>query len=202
MTDRPSDRQAALDEVSRLAAGSAPLAATEVDALLRAAAGGDAGALEDLVSHHLWLVRDAVLARKDSGVTVADLFQEGSAGLVLGLQRHLASDGAAATLSRTLREAVEEELDRAEALEREYRAEEARWVADSESFAAAEGRLRLEKGRPPTTGDLALQLGWDEEHVDRVREMVTRAQAAHDVDLLSIISELDDSVGAVDDEGG
>ncbi len=188
----PAARRAALDEVRRLAERTPPLREAAVADLLGAAAGGDPLALERLVAHHLWLVRDAVLARPTAAVPVADLVQEGSAALVVGIRRHIAEASPAAQLTATLRRDVDRELDQAEAREREVRAEEARWVADSDVYAAAEVRVRRERGRPPTTGELAVLLHWEEERVDRVREMVTRAQAAHDVDLLAIIAEVGD----------
>jgi len=196
---RPS-RRAELEELRRLVERNPPLDGARLADLLAAAASGDSAAMERLVAHHLWIVRDALLAHPRTMVPVPDLVQEGSAGLVLGLQRHLAEGDPADRLLETLGRAVDREIEDAEAREREVRAEEARWVADSEVFAAAEARLRREKGRDPTTGDLAVLLHWEEERVDRVRETVTRAQAGHDVDLLAIIAELEGETS--DGDGG
>lgn len=204
VTDGAQDRggrRAALDDLRRLASSHPPLDDAATAALLRDAVGGAAAATELLVAHHLWLVRDAVLALAPSNVPVADLFQEGSAGLVLGLQRHLAAGGTAAGLAGALRDAVDRELADAEAHERDARQEEARWVADSEVLVGAQLRLRREKGRDPTTGEIAVLLHWEEERVDRVREMASRAQSSHDVDLLAIIAELEEDGSMDGDEG-
>ncbi len=178
-----------------LAAQYPPLSEPDAAALLRQAAGGGeagAAAVARLVAHHLYLVAEVVAGQTDLPLPAADLFQEGALGLASGLEQFLATGAGVDRLVAHLRRAVADQIAAAVARELEARSEEARWVADGERLALAEAHLRHTKGRPPTTGELALRLGWEEERVDRLREAVSRAQAAHDLELLETLSVLDE----------
>ena len=183
-------------ELRAMVADHPRLSPSAVATLLTAVAGGGdaaAAAVAQLVAHHLYLVVEAVADLPDPPLPEADLFQDGALGLASGLQQFTATSAGADQLAAHLRRAVADEIAAAVAREVEARREEARWVADGERLAMAEAQLRQTGGRPPTTGELALRLGWEEERVDRLREAVSRAQAAHDLELLETLSELDDA---------
>lgn len=179
-----------LDAIAAQVRSYPPLPLDEVDTLLRRTheTGGNAAAAE-LVRHHLSVALDAALQRKDQGLDVGDLYQEGSIAVVTAVEEYAQRRGAAAELRAYVERVVALHLDAA--LEREAQEREAgeAFVRDAQSYELVEVDLRHRLGRAPTSLELAAALLWSVEHVETVAEMLSEARALHDESLLPFLDD-------------
>ena len=181
-----------LDALAAQARSHPPLPDAEVDALLRRIHGGDGAAAATLVRHHLGLVLDAALERRDQGLEVGDLYQEGSVAVVTAIDEYARRGGDASGLRDYVRRVVALHLDAALAREAEEKAAGEALVRDAQRYELVEVDLRHRLGREPTSTEMAATLQWSAERTEAVAEMLREARALNDESLLPYL----------DDEGG
>jgi RNA polymerase sigma-B factor len=157
---------------------------------LRAAAGGDAKARERILALHLPLVDDAVGSRRNESLGAADLYQEGTVGLLRAI------DGFAAAerddFEAYAREQIAFHMDLALAAENASVREARELVEAAESFERAEQELRRRHhGAAPSDKQIAERLEWSEPRTAEIREMVAAARRRHDEEMLAFVDPED-----------
>jgi DNA-directed RNA polymerase sigma subunit (sigma70/sigma32) len=190
------DETAALRNLMREAAATKPLQPGEQDRLLQAAAGGDGASQERLVAAYLPTVVRLAAARSDQGLSVPDLVQEGSIGLVQAV-REFAGSGepdfeafAEAHINLQLAAAIESEA----AAVRDAQL----LVTAAEDYARTEVILRRTLEREPTESELAEKLEWTVDRLRYVATVVAEARRRHDEELLAFIDP--ETLGLDDDD--
>jgi DNA-directed RNA polymerase specialized sigma subunit len=181
-----------LDALAAHARAHPDLSAEAADHLIGAAGGGDRHARETLVEHSLGVVLNAAVARRDRGVEVIDLYQEGSMAAVIAVEEYVGRRGSGSQLSTYVRRVVEGHLDRVVAAEQAAAEAAARLIQDTRLLEAAALHLRDRAGRPPSETELAAALQWPAERVERIAGLLATARELFDAD---IVQYLDDSDG-------
>ncbi|HKF76040.1 MAG TPA: sigma factor [Candidatus Dormibacteraeota bacterium] len=153
--------------------------------LLEAAGSGDRVAQQSLTRAHLDWVTAAARERAGRGLSEADLFQEGTVGLIEAIRAFDASRRA--DFETFARESVAGRME--EALQAEERAvqDSQRLVQAASDYAAAEMALRRELQRGGTAVELAQKLEWSVERVREIAQMVDDARRRHDEELLQYL---------------
>jgi DNA-directed RNA polymerase sigma subunit (sigma70/sigma32) len=198
MGSRPASSEpdeAAVRDLLRQAQ-AAPLGDEEETRLLEASAGGDRASEDRLVAAHMGTVVRLAESRRDQGLSVPDLVQEGSLGLVEAVRTFAASG------ERDFRKFAElkvgQQMDAAIAAEAAAVREGELLVAAASDYERTELLLRRELGRAATEKEIAEKLEWTVERTRYVAEVVAEARRRHDEELLEFIDpdaiDLDDSV--------
>ena len=176
---------AALRALNEEIQAATPLSPSEEKVLFERAASGDKGSQDRLVAAHLDLVIRLAAARGEQPLSVAELVQEGSIGLVEAV-RSFAPSGDA-DFPAFAEPLINEKIDAAIALE-------AASVRDAELLIAAAtdyGRtallMRRELGREATEAELAEKLEWTVDRTRYVAQVVADAQRRYDEELLAFI---------------
>lgn len=180
---------AALRALSEEVQAATPLSPSEQKVLFERAASGDKGSQERLVAAHLDLVIRLAAARGEQPISVPELVQEGSIGLVEAV-RSFAPSGEA-DFQAFAEPLINETIDAAIALE-------AASVRDAELLVTAAtdyGRtallMRRELGREATEAELAEKLEWTVDRTRYVAQVVGDAQRKYDESLLAFIDPAD-----------
>lgn len=193
---RSSGDDAVLRDVRKQARLSPPLDAAEERRLLELAARGDKPSQERLVAAKLEMVVRLAEARDDKGLSVPDLVQEGSIGLVDAVQSFLRSG--APDFDAFAERKVGEQMDAAIAAEAEAVRDGELLVAAANDYERTELLLRREIHRPPTASEIAEKLEWTVDRTQYVASVVAEARRRHDEELLEFIDpdaiDFDDSV--------
>jgi len=150
-----------------------------------------------LVRHNLAVALDAALERRDRGVDVGDLYQEGSVAVVTAVDEYARRGGEPAGLRDYVRRVVDLHLDAAVEREAEEKAAGEAFVRDAQRYELVEVEMRHRLRRAPTSVEMAAALEWSVEHAETVAEMLVEARALNDESLLPY---LDDGDAAGDDE--
>lgn len=171
-----------------------PLPGERVAALLVAArAPNGAAARDELIHHHLDIALAAATERRDRGVEVIDLYQEGAIAVTVAMTEYVsrsdAPEGLRPYVERVVATHCEDVLEAAKV----ERARLAALVRDAELFELAKVRLAGEFGRAATSIELAAELGWTEERVDLVAEQVAAAEAAFDAEIVPFLEDEDEA---------
>jgi DNA-directed RNA polymerase sigma subunit (sigma70/sigma32) len=191
--------EAVLREVRKQARLSPPLAAAEERRLLELAAQGDKQSQERLVAAKLTMVVRLAEARNDKGLSVPDLVQEGSIGLVDAVQSF--SRSGAQDFDAFAEQKVGEQMDAALAAEAAAVRDGELLVAAANDYERTELLLRRELHRPATTAEIAEKLEWTVERTQYVASVVADARRRHDEELLEFIDpDAIDFDGSVDGE--
>lgn len=179
--DAPDALAALIDEVAHLA----PLRPGEQEALLVKVRAGDVRARQRLLESHLPIVLAAAIARPDRGLSIGDLFQEGSLGLVAAIGE-FAGRGSEAfekfileRVDACLEDALREEVEAVKA--------ERALIVGAEDFDRVEMMLAKELRRKPTDLEIGTRLEWDAARTAQVREIVDEARRQHDAEILSLL---------------
>jgi len=193
------DDAAALRDLIRAARNLGPLGPGEQERLLRAVAAGDQASEDRLVAAYLPTVVRLAAARTDEGLSMPDLVQEGSIGLIQAM-RTFAPSGepdfarfAEAGISAQLSSAIEAEA----ACVRDARL----LVTAAEDYDRTEVVLRRELDREPTEKELAEKLEWTVERTRFVAQVVADARKRHDEELLAFIDPADIDLDEPDLDG-
>ena len=185
---------AALQDLVRHVQLTRPLQPGEEQTLLERAALGDRPSEDRLVAGHLAMVIRLAGSRGDQGLSVADLVQEGSIGLVEAVR---AFAGSGAQDFASFAEArVGAQMDAAVEAEAAAVRDAHLLVNAATDYERTEILMRHELGRPPTDPELAEKLEWSVERTHYVAQVVADARRGHDEELLTFIDpeaiEIDD----------
>jgi DNA-directed RNA polymerase sigma subunit (sigma70/sigma32) len=163
-----------------------PFGAGEQETLLERSALGDRASQERLVAAHLALVISLAEARGVQGtLSVFDLVQEGSIGLVEAV-RSFAGSGQA-DFKRFAEERVAAQLDAAIAAEGAAVHDEALLLAAATDYERTQLLMCRELRREPTATELAEKLEWTVDRTLYVAQVVADARRRHDEELLAFI---------------
>ena len=185
-----------LRDLMREAGAQKPLQPGEQERLLKAAAGGDQPSQERLVAAYLPTVVRLAAARAEEGLSVSDLVQEGSIGL-LSAVRDFAGSGerdfapfAESRIAGQLSRAIDEEA----AAVRDAQL----LVTAAEDYTRTEVILRRTLQREPTEKELAEKLEWTLDRLRYVARVVEEARRRHDEELLAYVDP--EALAIEDDE--
>jgi DNA-directed RNA polymerase sigma subunit (sigma70/sigma32) len=195
-----SDRNIELEtELRAQARQYARLTPAEEQALLGQRDGDGA---DSLVQHNLDLVVKQAESHAGRGLSFADLYQEGTLGLVDAVRAY---DGQGdfrefASLHIGL------QMDSLIEVEAHARREEEALLADCRALDLVEIELRHRLGREATADELGAGLDWPAERVARVRVALDEARAENDVATLpflddAILTDLADELERDGDDG-
>jgi DNA-directed RNA polymerase sigma subunit (sigma70/sigma32) len=189
----PSGVDTRLDSLAAQVRARPPLPLEKVTELLgRARRDGDDQARAALVEHHLGVALDAALAHADSGVDVGDLYQEASVAVVTAIGEYAARNGDPAGLQAYVRRVVELHVEAAVQREETQRQTCEAIVAETRLLDAAEVEMRHRLGRDASVIELAAVLGWSEERVTVIGDLLHEARARYDESLLPFLEDLDE----------
>ncbi len=179
-----SDAASLRDLIEEIKAAT-PLSASEEKVLFERAAAGDKGSQERLVAAHLDLVIRLAAARGEQPLSVPDLVQEGSIGLVEAI-RSFAPSGDA-DFQAFAEQLINEKIDAAIALEAAAVRDAELLVAAATDYERTALLMRRELGREATQAELAEKLEWTVDRTRYVAQVVADAQRRHDEELLAFI---------------
>ena len=187
---------AVLRDVRKQARLNPRLGAAEERGLLELAARGDKASQERLVAANLAMVVRLAEARDAKGLSVPDLVQEGSLGLVDAVQSFSRSD--ATDFDAYAEQKVGAQMDAAIAAEAAAVRDGELLVAAANDYERTEILLHRELHRAATAAEIAEKLEWTVERTQYVASVVADARRRHDEELLEFIDpdaiDFDDSV--------
>jgi DNA-directed RNA polymerase sigma subunit (sigma70/sigma32) len=176
---------AALRELIHEIQAATPLSPAEERSLFERAALGDKGSQERLVAVHLDLVIRMAAARGEQPLSVPDLVQEGSIGLVEAV-RSFASSGDS-DFPRFAARLIDEKIDAAIDAEAASVRDAELLVAAATDYERTELVMRRLLGREATEAELAEKLEWTVDRTRYVAQVVADARRRHDEELLAFI---------------
>jgi RNA polymerase primary sigma factor len=162
-----------------------PLGEAEESELLARLANGDGPSRTRLVAAKLAMVIRLAEARRDRGLSEADLVQEGSLGLVEALRTFDGTEAAAFDAFAERR--VGDQMDAAIAAEAAAVRDAEQLVAAATDYERVEALLRRTLQRAPTELEIAQKLEWSLERTRYVAQVVLEARRRHDEELLAFI---------------
>jgi len=172
-------------ELRQQARTTPSLGAGELEALLERSARGDRVSQDRLVAANLRMVIRLAEARQEGGLSVPDLVQEGSLGLVEAVRTFATegnSDFAAFAESK-----VGAQMDAAIKAEAAAVREGEQLVAAASDYERVEIMLRKTLRRAATEAEIAQKLEWTVERTRYVAQVVDDARRRHDEELLAFI---------------
>ncbi|HKC20581.1 MAG TPA: sigma factor [Candidatus Dormibacteraeota bacterium] len=176
-----------------------PLDVSEEGRLLEKSAAGDRPSQDRVIAAHLTMVIRLAEARDDRGLSLPDLVQEGSLGLVDAVRTFTGSG--ARDFSAFAEQKVGAQMDAAIGAEAAAVREGELLVAAATDYEKTDLLLRRELHRPPTENEIAEKLEWTVERTRYVAQVVADARRRQDEELLEFIDpEAIDFDGAVDGE--
>ena len=182
---QPDGDDTALRDLRRQAKQSRPLPADQLRDLLERSALGDRASQERLVNASLAMVIRLAEARGEGGLSVPDLVQEGSLGLIDAIQTFATSG--ASDFAVYAENKVGEQMDAAISTEAAAVRDAELLVAAANDYERTELLLRRELYRDPTAGEIAERLEWTVERTQYVAQVVADARRRHDEELLEFI---------------
>lgn len=189
---------ALIRELRHQAGAAGRLADGEEAALLVQSGHGNKQSQSRLVASRLAMVIRLAEDRRERGLSVADLVQEGSVGLVEAVQSFAASGES--DFSTFAEHKVVEHMDAALAAEAAAVREAEQLVAAATDYERTETLLRRTLQRTPTDSEIAVKLEWSVERTRYIAEVVADARRRHDEELLSFIDpdavDIDDVIDA------
>jgi DNA-directed RNA polymerase sigma subunit (sigma70/sigma32) len=180
-----ADDAAALRELVREARLNGPVSAGELRLLLERSAIGDRASEDRLVAAHLNMVIRLATEREERGLSLSDLVQEGSIGLVEAVRSFRV--GSELDFSQFAEEQVGVYMDAAIATEAAAARDAQLLVTAATDYERTEVTMRHELHREPTVVELAEQLEWTVDRTRYVAQVVADARRRHDEGLLAFI---------------
>ena len=159
-------------------------AADERDLLQRVP---DARATESLVEHNLDLVVTQAEAHLGHGLPFADLYQEGTLGLVDAVGAY-SGQGEFREFARLH---IGLQMDSLIEVDTQARKESDEDVADVRTLDMAQVMLRRAQGREATAMELQKSLGWDEGRLERIERMLDLARERNDAATINFLEASD-----------
>jgi RNA polymerase primary sigma factor len=188
------DDLVALRDLVRQARMAPALEPGEQETLFERAALGDATSQERLVSLNLTMVIRLALERGEQALSVPDLVQEGSIGLVEAVRTFAHSDES--DFARFADSKISAQIDAAIAAEAAAVRDAELLVAAATDYERTQLLLRGELQREATEQELAEKLEWTTERTRYIAQVVAEARRRHDDELLAFIDpeviDLDD----------
>lgn len=175
----------ALNDIVREARTAKPLSGAEQDRLLHQAALGDKGSQERLVAAHLDLVIRLAEARGEQSLSMLDLIQEGSIGLVQAVRSYVESGEG--DFVRFAEQHINAHMDAAIAADATALRDAELLVAAATDYERVQLAMRLELGRTPTEDELAEKLEWTVQRTRYVAQVMAEARRRHDEEMLEFI---------------
>lgn len=195
--ERPTnDGQAAaeLNALIRSARSAGALAPGEETKLLQRAALGDRTSQDRLVAAHLERVVRLAATRSEQGLSVPDLVQEGSIGLLEAVRTFV--DSGESDFAKFAEARIAAQMDAAIAAESAAVREGELLVAAATDYERAELVMKRELHRDPTATELAEKLEWTVDRTLYVARVVADARRRYDEEMLALIDpeaiDLDD----------
>jgi RNA polymerase primary sigma factor len=193
-----ADDAAALRELVREARINGTLTAGEQRLLLERSALGDRSSQDRLVAAHLDMVIRLAMERGEHGLSVSDLVQEGSIGLLEAVRSF--EVGGAKDFMAYAEERVGASMDAAIATEAVAVRDGQLLVAAATDYERTEMTMRHELLREPSIVELAEKLEWTVDRARYVAQVVADARRRHDEGLLAFIDPGLVEVDVDDDE--
>ncbi len=176
-----------------------PLREGEEATLLEQSARGNGQSQSRLVAANLGMVIRLAEARVEHGLSVPDLVQEGSLGLVEAI-RSFAGNGAG-DFAAFAEKKVGEQMDAAIAAEAAAVRDAEQLVVAATDYERVEVVLHRALGRAPNEAEIAEKLEWSVERTRYVAQVVAEARRRYDEELLAFIDpDAVDAEDIVDDE--
>jgi RNA polymerase primary sigma factor len=172
-------------DLMRQAEATRPLRPREQELLLERAGMGDKASQERLVEVNLGLVIRLAAERGGRGLSLPDLVQEGSIGLVQAVRSFDGSGQSEFESFAAL--SIGAQMDQALAVEAAAVREAELLVTAATDYEHTELVLRRELEREPTERELAEKLEWTVERTRYVAQVVADARRRHDEELLEFI---------------
>ena len=148
---------------------------------------------------HLDLVAVAARERAARGLSVADLFQEGTVGLLEAIDQFPSSDRD--DFETFAREHVARRMDLALGDEERAVQDGRMLVQAAEDYVQAESSFRSELGRSASDVELAEKLEWSLKRTREIGQIVADARRRHDEELLPYLDAADIDLDAlIEDE--
>jgi RNA polymerase primary sigma factor len=183
-----------LQTLTRGARSAAPLAKSDQAALLMRAALGDRSSQDRLVAAHMDRVISLAAARGEQALSLADLVQEGSIGLLHAVRTF--ADSGQADFTTFAEARIAAQMDAALAAEAAAVREGELLVAAATDYERAELVLARILRRTPTPAELAEKLEWTVDRTLYVANVVADARRRYDEEMLAFIDpqaiDLDD----------
>ena len=176
-----------------------PLREGEEATLLEQSARGNGQSQSRLVAAKLGMVIRLAEARVEHGLSVPDLVQEGSLGLVEAI-RSFAGNGAG-DFAAFAEKKVGEQMDAAIAAEAAAVRDAEQLVVAATDYERVEVVLHRALGRAPNEAEIAEKLEWSVERTRYVAQVVAEARRRYDEELLAFVDpDAVDAEDIVDDE--
>jgi RNA polymerase primary sigma factor len=195
--ERPDDAHndaAELRTLIRQAGSAEAFAPGEEAKLLQRAALGDRASQDRLVAAHLDRVVRLAPTRDEQGLSIPDLVQEGSIGLLEAVQTFV--DSGETDFGEFAEARIAAQMDVAIAAESACVREGELLVAAATDYERAEVIMRRLMGREPTPAELAEKLEWTVDRTIYVANVVAEARRRYDEEMLAFIDpeaiDLDD----------
>jgi DNA-directed RNA polymerase sigma subunit (sigma70/sigma32) len=188
------DDDDALQALARGASLARPLAKSEEETLLKRAALGDRTSQDRLVAGYIDRVIRLAAARGEQALSLADLVQEGSIGLLHAVRTF--ADTGESDFASYAEAGITAQIDAALAAEAAAVREGELLVAAATDYERAELVLARILRRAPTAPELAEKLEWTVDRTLYVANVVADARRRYDEEMLAFIDpegvELDD----------
>jgi RNA polymerase primary sigma factor len=174
-----------LNDLIRQARMAKPLSGAELERHLHQAALGEKRSQERLVEAHLHLVIRLAEARGEQRLSMLDLVQEGSIGLVEAVR--LFAGSGEIDFARFAEQRINAQMDAAIAEEAAAVREAELLVTAATDYERTDLILRRELHRAPTESELAEKLEWTVPRTRYVAQVVADARRRHDEEMLEFI---------------
>ncbi len=174
-----------MDDLLRQVETTRPLSAGEQERLLGRAGLGDNASVDRLVSANLSMVIRLAAIRGKRGISMPDLVQEGSIGLVEAI-RSFAISGES-DFVHFAEQHIGAQLDAAIAAEAASARDAELLIAAATDYERTQMILRIELQRSVTDEELAEKLEWTVERTRYIAQVVAEARRRHDVEMLEFI---------------
>jgi RNA polymerase primary sigma factor len=190
----PDDDEVIMRDLQRQADATPRLADGEETTLLQESARGLRASQDRLVAANLGLVIRLAKSRQDKGLSLPDLVQEGTIGLLEAVQNFVGSGHD--SFARFAEAKVLEQMDSAIDTEAAAVRDAELLVTAANDYERTELLLRRELKRGPKESEIAEKLEWTVERTRYVAQVVADARRRHDEELLAYIDP--DAVDADD----
>ncbi|HEY0830172.1 MAG TPA: sigma factor [Candidatus Dormibacteraeota bacterium] len=192
----PSGDDDVMRDLRRQARLAPRIGPADQDELLDRSAAGDPVSQERLVAANLEMVIRLAEAREDQGLSLPDLVQEGSLGLVEAVRGFTPSGRP--DFVAFAEQKIGEKMDAALGAEAAAVRDAELLVNAANDYERTELLVARELRRAPTSSEIAEKLEWTVERTEYVARVVAEARRRHDEELLAFIDpdalEIDDTV--------